>query len=159
STSLIATSALLCESALTGATLYLPPTPPRSLHRSIAICVPTAHATEPPAANGPEWSKITPIRTVSACALAYRQSRLSAAAAAAEFFRSVLREVVITFLPGYSALAASLPVVRASIWRTACNVNEPKVSFRRDYGRRFDFNLCARFQQARDDDQRHRREM
>src|SRR5215467_3664784 len=43
---------------------------------------------------------MTPIRTVSAWAWAKRQSRLSAVAAAAEFFRSVLREVFIAFLPG-----------------------------------------------------------
>ena len=53
SASLIATSGLLWESAATGTTLYLPPTPPFSLTRSIAICVPTEEATEPPAANGP----------------------------------------------------------------------------------------------------------
>ena len=56
STSLIAASALLCESALTGTTLYLPPTPPFSLTRSIAMSVPTEDATEPPAANGPDRS-------------------------------------------------------------------------------------------------------
>ncbi|MHC2245423.1 hypothetical protein ACVJH7_004730 [Bradyrhizobium elkanii] len=51
--SLIATSGLLWESTLTGAILYLPPTPPFSLTRSIAIWVPIEEATEPPAANGP----------------------------------------------------------------------------------------------------------
>ena len=53
SASLIATSGLLWESALTGAILYLPAMPPFSLTRSIAICVPIEEATEPPAANGP----------------------------------------------------------------------------------------------------------
>src|SRR5215467_3295870 len=48
STSLIAASALLCESALIGCTLYLPSTPPRSLTMSIAICAPIAQGTEHP---------------------------------------------------------------------------------------------------------------
>ena len=56
SASLMATSALLWESAATGITLYLPPTPPFSLTRSIAIWVPTDEASEPPAANGPVMS-------------------------------------------------------------------------------------------------------
>ena len=50
---LIATSGLLWESAATAATLYLPPTPPFSLTRSMAICAPIEEATDPPAANGP----------------------------------------------------------------------------------------------------------
>src|SRR5947207_14559949 len=39
------------------------------------------------------------MRTVSACACARVQSRLSTAAVAAEFFNSVLREVGMAFLP------------------------------------------------------------
>jgi len=50
---LMATSALLWESPLTGSTLYLPRTPPRSLVRSTAIWAPTAQATDPAAAKGP----------------------------------------------------------------------------------------------------------
>jgi hypothetical protein len=56
STSLMAASALLCESALIGWILYLPATPPRSLTMSMAICAPIAQGTEPAAANGPERS-------------------------------------------------------------------------------------------------------
>src|SRR6186713_3158897 len=93
--SLIATSGLLWESAAIGATLYLPPMPPFSLTRSMAICAPIEEATDPPAANGPVKSYISPIRTVSAWACARVQSRLNAAAAAAEVFSSVLREVGI----------------------------------------------------------------
>src|SRR4029078_1955822 len=86
---------------------------------------------------------MTPMRTVSACAWAKRQSRLRAAAAAAEFFRSVRRDVFIAFLPrntgtayrrrrrhGQNDAPAPVflrPVLRAvlglSIWRTGCNVN------------------------------------
>src|SRR5215475_8661881 len=91
----MAASALLCESAVTGATLYLPPTPPFSLTRSIAICVPTEEATEPPAANGPVRSYITPTRTVSACACARVQSSEATAAAAAVPFNRVRRDVGI----------------------------------------------------------------
>ena len=40
-------------SAATGTILVLPPMPPFSLTRSMAICAPTDEATEPPAANGP----------------------------------------------------------------------------------------------------------
>src|SRR5260370_23913227 len=99
SASLIATSGLLWESAAIETILYLPPTPPFSLTRSIAICAPTEEATEPPAANGPVRSYITPMRTISAAARARVQSRLSTAAAAAGFFSSALREVGIAFLP------------------------------------------------------------
>ncbi len=56
SASLMATSGLLWESALTGSTLYLPSTPPFSLVRSMAICAPIEEATEPAAANGPDKS-------------------------------------------------------------------------------------------------------
>ena len=48
---MIATSGLLWELAATGATLYLPPMPPFSLTRSIAICAPIEEATDPPAAR------------------------------------------------------------------------------------------------------------
>src|SRR5258706_12361888 len=95
----IATLVLLWEAAATGTILYLPPTPPFSLTRWIAICAPTEEATEPPAANGPVRSYITPMRTISAAARARVQSRLSTAAAAAVFFSSALREVGIAFLP------------------------------------------------------------
>src|SRR6266516_1959156 len=47
SASLMATSALLCESAFTGSTLYLPSTPPCSLARSMAICAPIAQGSDP----------------------------------------------------------------------------------------------------------------
>ena len=55
--SLIATSGLLWESAVTGAILYLPPMPPFSLTRSIAICAPIApyaeaRATAPDPSSG-----------------------------------------------------------------------------------------------------------
>src|SRR5262249_39969909 len=99
SPSLMATSGLLWESTLTGATLYLPATPPFSLTRSMAICAPTEEATDPPAANGPVRSYITPMRTVSASACARLQSSDNAAAAAAVPFSRVLRDVGITFLP------------------------------------------------------------
>src|SRR5262245_44035593 len=71
---------------------------------------------------------MVPMRTVSACAWAKRQSRLRAAAAAAEFFRSVRREVFIAFPPRNRRQRRPLrPVLRAvvwlSIWRTECNVN------------------------------------
>src|SRR4029078_304229 len=71
---------------------------------------------------------MTPIPPVSACAWAYVQSRLKAAAAAAEFFRSVLRDVFIAFLPrntgknnAYRLILRA--VIGLSIWRTQCNVN------------------------------------
>src|SRR5215469_11823884 len=104
SASLMATSGLLWQSTLTGATLYLPATPPFSLTRSIAIWVPTEQATEPPAANGPVRSYITPMRTVSASARARLQSSDNAAAVAAVPFSRVLRDVGMTFLPYGAAI-------------------------------------------------------
>src|ERR1700730_15736907 len=101
----MAASALLCESALIGSTLYLPATPPRSLTRSMAIWAPTEQAIEPPAANGPDRSETTPIRMVSAWALAKRPERLIAATVAADFLSSDRRDVVMAFLPDFTVSA------------------------------------------------------
>src|SRR5215475_7877246 len=90
----MAASALLCESALIGCTLYLPPAPPRPLMRSMAIWAPIELATEPAAANGPDRAEIRPIRFGGSWARTSPAPRLTPATVAAAFFSSVLRDVV-----------------------------------------------------------------
>jgi len=69
---------------------------------------------------------MTPMRTVSACALARRQSRVIAAVTAAEFFSSDLREIFIVSLPDTQAdVACCYSVVRTSIWGRNWKVNAP----------------------------------
>src|SRR3979409_2221128 len=64
---------------------------------------------------------MVPIRTVSACAWARVQSRLNTAAAAAEVFSSVLREVGMVILPSLPCLV----LFCRSIWRMPGKVNAP----------------------------------
>ena len=67
---------------------------------------------------------MTPMRTVSACALAWRQSKVIAAVAAAEFFSSDLREIIIASLPGTQPQRlVVISVVRTSIWGRNWKVN------------------------------------
>src|SRR5216684_110735 len=112
----MATSALLCESALIGWILFLPATPPRSLTRSIAIWAPIDDAIDPAAANGPERSYRTPIRMGGSSALANRPPTLSAATVRAECLRSDLRDVsMVTSL--CDQLRGWSFALEASIWR------------------------------------------
>src|SRR5215469_6170334 len=57
---------------------------------------------------------MTPMRTVSAWATAKRAARLDAAAAAAEFFRSDLREIVMGCSPW--VLSGGVPALRPALF-------------------------------------------